>query len=103
MCVREVERENKWEREREGGGGKLYAHGNLVPLRKKGGLGEVCFLLDLENLSLSPFLSPCLSLALHQSVPLSLCFIVSFCEDFYHFCEDRKKGDGEGTDLLSHS
>lgn len=91
VCVREVERQNKWESEREGGG-KLYAHGNLVPLRKKEGLGEVCFLLDLENLSLSPFLYPCLFF-----------FTVSFCEHFYHLCEDHKKSDGEGTDLLSHS
>lgn len=67
MCVREREKEG----ERERGGGKLNAHGNLVSLRKKGGLGEVCFLLDLENVTLSPF-PP-----LHQSVLLSLSLSLS--------------------------
>lgn len=58
MCMR-------WRgRERQGRGGKLYAHGNLVPLRRKGGLGEVCFLLDLKNVSLSPFPTPFLSILL---------------------------------------
>lgn len=36
------------------GGVKPYTHGNLVPLRRRGRLGEVCFLLDPENLSPSP-------------------------------------------------
>lgn len=62
VCVRERERG------RERGGGKLNAHGNLVSLRKKGGLGEVCFLLDLENVTVSfpspPSVCPSLSLSL---------------------------------------
>lgn len=37
-----------------GGGVKTYTHGNSVPLGRRGGLGEVCFLLDPENLSPSP-------------------------------------------------
>lgn len=65
------ERTSEKARER-GEGGKLYAHGNLVLLRKKGELGEVCFLLDLENLSLSPFPSPCLSLSFSISLSPSL-------------------------------
>lgn len=36
------------------GGAKPYTHGNLVPLGQRGRLGEVCFLLDLENVSPSP-------------------------------------------------
>lgn len=62
-----------------GGGGKLYAHGNLVPGRKKGGLGEVCFLLDLENVSLSPLPSPRPSLS------------ASFHGNFSHLYGDHKK------------
>lgn len=88
VCVeQEVEREQVGKREKGGGGrGKPYAHGNLVPLRKKGGLGEVCFLLDLENVSQSPpsLLVPC---------SLSHSLAVSFCEDFYHLCKDQKKRD----------
>lgn len=56
-----------------GEGGKPCAHGNLVPLQRKGGLGEVCFVLDFFKMI------PVSSLALHRSLPpLSLFFCCRF-------------------------
>lgn len=81
VCVeQEIEREQVGKREKGGGGrGKPYAHGNLVTLRKKGGLGEVCFLLDLENVSQSPplfwSLAPSLTLFLSLFVRISIIFV----------------------------
>lgn len=84
-----------------GGGVKPCTHGNLVPLRRRGRLGEVCFLLDPENVSRSPsrstrpLLFPARSLALYGKCGGAL---VGGCwRGSLIFASEQQDGDGEVT------
>lgn len=63
-------------------GGCWFAHGNLGPHRMRGGLGEVCFLLDPENIFLPLLVS--------HSSPLS----------FHHVCDEQKNGALEESEFI---